>query len=95
MGEDFICYDGGIVLYVDFFDCQGGDFGEEDAAEGVGDGGIDADEGECGLILLVLVEDDLEILLELLERPGIVFARMVAGEVGRGDIGDGFGVDAY
>jgi hypothetical protein len=40
------------------------------------------------------VKHDLETLPEFLEGPGIVLARMVAGEIGRGDVGDSFGVDA-
>jgi len=37
VGEDFVGYDGGVIEDEDGFDCEGGDFGEEDAAEGVGD----------------------------------------------------------
>lgn len=44
MGEDFVLDDGGVVVDVDEFDCKGRDFGEEDTAEGVGEGGIDANE---------------------------------------------------
>ncbi len=40
------------------------------------------------------MEDYLEVLLEIVEGPGIVFARMVAGEVCRCDVGDSFSVDA-
>lgn len=46
----------------DVFDGEGGDFGEEDAAEGVGDGGVDADEGEGEVERFLGVELDLEVL---------------------------------
>lgn len=63
--KNFICYDGSIILNIDFFDGEGRDFGKEYTAKGIGDGGIDADEGECSFISLVLVEDDFEIFLEI------------------------------
>lgn len=43
MGEDFVLDDGGVVVDEDVFDGKGGDFGEEDAAEGICDGGVDGD----------------------------------------------------
>jgi hypothetical protein len=43
VGEDLVLDDRGVVLDVDVLNGEGGDFGEEDAAEGVGDGGVDAD----------------------------------------------------
>lgn len=49
MGENFVLDDGGVVVDEDVFDSEGRDFGEEDAAEGVGDGGVNIDEGEGGL----------------------------------------------
>lgn len=45
-------------------------------------------------MLPVLVEDDLEALAELFDVPRVVFAWVVAGEVGRGSICDGLCVDA-
>ena len=48
----------------DVFDCEGGDFGDEDSAEGVGYGGVQGKEGECGFVGGVLVELDREILEE-------------------------------
>ena len=60
MGEDFVGHDGGVVVDVDVFDGEGGDLGEEDAAEGVGDGGIDVDEGKGGFEGQVAVELYLE-----------------------------------
>lgn len=44
MGEDFVLDDGGVVVDVDEFNGKGRDFCEEDTAEGVGEGGVDADE---------------------------------------------------
>ena len=60
MGEDFVGHDGGVVVDVDVFDREGGDLGKEDAAEGVGDGGVDIDEGEGGFEGEVAVELDLK-----------------------------------
>ena len=37
VGEYFILDDGGVVVYEDGFDGEGGYLGEEDATEGVGD----------------------------------------------------------
>lgn len=95
MGEDFVGDDGGVVEDEGAFDGQGGDFGEENPAECIGYGGVDADEGEDGFIGGVLVDLDGESLAKLVEGPAVVFAWVVAGEVCRGDIGDCFGVDAY
>ena len=60
MCEDFVGHDGGVVVDVDVFDGKGRDLGKEDAAEGVGDGGVDVDEGEGGFEREVAVELDLE-----------------------------------
>ena len=46
----------------DVFNCEGGNFGDEDPAEGVGYGGVEGKEGECGFIGGVLVELDCEFL---------------------------------
>ncbi len=59
VGEHFVLDDGGVVPDVDGLDGDGGDLGDEDAAEGVGDGGVDADEGEAAVELVVFVELDL------------------------------------
>ena len=95
----------------DVFDGKGWDFGDHDSAEGVGDAGVDTDEGEAGIERVIFVELDFKVLIGLLEgavwrrkgkylgeffeAPFVVFARMVAGEVGGCDIRDCFGVDAY
>ena len=39
-----------VVSDVDIFDSKGRDFGDENAAECVGDGGVKADEGEGGVV---------------------------------------------
>ena len=62
MGEDFILDDGGVLVDEDVFNSEGGDLGEQDAAEGIGDGGVDADEGERGIVRRVCVEADGESL---------------------------------
>jgi hypothetical protein len=40
VGEHFVLDDGRVHVDEDIFDGEGGDFGEEDAAEGVGYAGI-------------------------------------------------------
>lgn len=55
--------DGGVGLDIDCFYGEGRDFCEEDAAEGVGDGGIDVDEVELGEERGIAVEFDAEGLL--------------------------------
>ena len=59
MREYFVLDDGGVIPYVDGLDGDGGDLGDEDAAEGVCYGSVYADEGEATIILFVLVELDL------------------------------------
>jgi len=46
MRKDLVLDDGGIVEHVHCLDCHRRDFSEEDPAEGIGDGDIDADEIE-------------------------------------------------
>ena len=48
----------------DVFDCEGGDFGDQDSAEGVGYGGVEGEEGECGFVGGILVELNCEFLEE-------------------------------
>lgn len=86
--------DGGVVLDVDVLDGEGGDLGEENAAEGVGEGGIDADEGEGREELVVLVEVDGKGGAEAIDGEGVVFAREVARVIGRDVVCDGLLVDA-
>jgi hypothetical protein len=83
-----------VVVDPDVLDGEGGDLGDHDAAEGVGDGGVEPDEAEGGVMLAVLVEDDAELVPEGFDVPGVVLAGVVAGEVGRGDVCDCFCVDA-
>lgn len=94
VGEHLVLDDRGVVLYEDVFDGQGWDLGDEDAPEGVCERGVDADEGEGGVVGLVSVELDGEGGLELLNGEGVVFAREVTGEVCGRDIGDCLFVDA-
>lgn len=49
-------------MYEDELDSKGRNFGNEDATECIGDGGVDADEGEGGIERFVFVEFDSEIL---------------------------------
>lgn len=46
MGKNFVLDDGCIVPDVDVFDGEGGDFGDEDAAESISKGCVDVDKGE-------------------------------------------------
>ena len=75
VGEDFVLDDRGVVVDEDVFDGEGGDFGEQDAAEGVCDRGVDAGEGEGGVVGGVGVEVDVEVLYGLVSRPrfGVVW----------------------
>jgi hypothetical protein len=62
VGEDLVLDDGGVVVDEDVFDGEGGDLGEKDAAESVCDGGVEAGEGEGGVVWRVGVEGDVEVL---------------------------------
>ena len=46
MSEDFVLDNGGIVMYKDVFNCDSRNFGKENAAKSVCDGGVEADERE-------------------------------------------------
>ena len=63
MGENFVLDDGGVIVDEDELDCEGGDLGEENTAEGVGKGGVDADEGEGGVMGVIFVDGDVEVLV--------------------------------
>lgn len=58
--QDLILHNRSVVVHEDGFDGQGGDFVNQDPPKGVGDGGIDVDEGEGGFEGCVFVEFDLE-----------------------------------
>lgn len=64
MGKDFVLDDGGILVDEDILNGEGRYFGEQDSAEGVGDGGVDGDEGEGRVVGGVSVEVDVEVLGE-------------------------------
>lgn len=93
VGEHLVLDDRGIVLDVDVLDGEGGDLGQQDAAEGVGDGGVDAYERKGGQELVVLVEVDGEAGAEPVDAEGVVFAGEVARVVCRGVVGDRLEVD--
>lgn len=76
VGEDFVLDYGGVVVDEDVFDGEGGDFGEQDAAEGVGDGGVEAGEGEGGVVGGVGVEGDVEVLGWLVSEDGVGLGRV-------------------
>jgi hypothetical protein len=67
VGENFVLDDGGVLVNEDVFDCEGGDLGEEYAAECVCDRGIDACERERSVVGAVGVELDIEVLVSLLD----------------------------
>ena len=52
----------GVLYDEDGFDGEGGDLGEQNSAEGIGDRGVDVDEREGGIEGGVGVEADLEVL---------------------------------
>lgn len=54
--------DGCVVEDVDKFNGESGHFGDQDTAKSVCDGGIEADEGEGGIVRLVFVKIDSEVL---------------------------------
>lgn len=93
MGEDFVLDDRGVVVNKDGLDSETGNLGDHDPAEGIGDGGVDADEGELGLELVVLVELDLEGAAEILLVPGMFLVRIVVGIRVRDGVRDCFFVD--
>jgi len=72
---------GGVVVNEDVLDCEGGDLCDQDSAEGVGDRGIYANEGEGGIEGFILVELDLKGLSEPFYVPCVVFSWVVACEV--------------
>lgn len=49
----------------DVFDGKGWDFSDHDSAEGVGDAGVDTDEGEAGIERVIFVELDFKVLVIL------------------------------
>jgi hypothetical protein len=71
VGEHFVLYDGGVLVDEDVFDGKSGDLGEEDAAEGIGDGGVYASEREGCVVGGVVVELDIEVLVELARQSSI------------------------
>lgn len=93
VGEHLVLDDRGVVVDEDILNGQRGDLGDEDAAEGVGERGVEADEGEGGVELVVLVKVDREVGREALDCEGCVFAGDVAGVFDGADVGDGFLVD--
>lgn len=64
MREYFVLDYGRVLVNEDVFNGEGGDLGEENAAEGVGYGGVDADEGEGGVVGCVGVELDAKTLMK-------------------------------
>lgn len=94
MCEHLVLNHGGVVLDVDVLDGERRDLGDEDSSEGVGQRGVDADEGEGRIVELVAVELDGEGGSEALNGKGVVFAGEVAGEICRGNVGDCLFVDA-
>jgi hypothetical protein len=62
VGKHFVLDNGGVLVDEDVFDGKSGDLSEEDAAEGIGDGGVDASEGEFGVVGFVAVELNVEVL---------------------------------
>lgn len=62
MRKHFIGQDGGVVRDEDLLDGKGRDFGDEDAADGICEGGINADDGKGCIVGQILVEFDLKVL---------------------------------
>ena len=70
---------GSVALAAYLLDGHGGNLGEEDAAEGVGDGRVDADHVEHHLLRVQRLDVDLEVARESLHRERVVDARAVVG----------------
>jgi len=62
VGEHLILDDGSVLVDEYILYCESGDFREQNTAEGVGDGGVNAGERELGVLWVVAVEDDVEVL---------------------------------
>lgn len=62
MSQDFVLNYGGVIVHEDELDGKGRYFGNEDATECIGEGGINTDEGEGGIERFVFVELDSEVL---------------------------------
>lgn len=74
--------DGCVIQNVYEFNSEGGNFSNEDTAKGVCDGGIKADEGEGGIICLVFVKVDSEILIRsVFETRNIVGSSDIHSEI--------------
>lgn len=82
VGENFILNHGGVVLYIDVLNSEGRDLSDEDAAEGVGNGCVDADKGEGGEVRVVVMEVNIEAVAKAVDGKSEVFAWEVAWEVG-------------
>jgi hypothetical protein len=63
MREHFVLDNGGVLVDEDVFDSESRDLGKENAAEGVGNRGVNAGERELGIVGLVRVEFDVEVLV--------------------------------
>lgn len=94
VAEHLVLDDGCVVVNPHILNGECGDLGDQDTAEGVGDGCVEANEREGGLVLAVVVKGNIEPRAKDVNVPGVVLAWVVAGEVGRGNVCDGFCVDA-
>lgn len=94
MRQNLVLDDRRVVIDKDGLDGEGGDLGDHDTTEGVGDGGVDADEGELGLELVILVELNLEPATKLFLVPGMFFVGIILGIVVGDGVCDCFFVDA-
>ncbi len=80
----------------DVFDGESWDLSDHDSTEGIGDAGVDANEGEGGIEGVVFVELDLEILVGLLggvpeKERGKVLGRISQGSIHGLRLGGGRG----
>jgi hypothetical protein len=94
MGEYFVLNDGGVIVDKDSLDRESRDVGDHDSPEGVGDRGVNANEGERCLIWVILVKFDAEPSPEGLNVPAVVLSRIVPRVIGRRYMGDGLILDA-
>ena len=92
--QNFVLDDRGVVRDINVLNGEGRNLCDTDATECISDRGVNADQGERCVERVVVIKLDLQILLELLQIPGVVLSGVVAREISGGDIVDSLKIDA-
>lgn len=79
MGEHLVCDDRGVVDHEDPLNGHGGDLGDEDAAEGVGQCRVDADHVELDCVVGEADDVDFEVFGEGTHTEAVVDAHRGVG----------------